>query len=166
MNVITSTLLPGSCKTSYCYVTPRLLKRRLLAASHSRFFSFSPTCAFRDTSYYDDLGLSSLANSKEIKAAYYDLSKKYHPDKNADNPEALQKFQAISEAYATLGDPRLRRQYDKGVLGRSTSVADRELSKHRFKGEEFVQGRAKFRDEYRDDAGGVGPRHSGQNMDQ
>ena len=36
-----------------------------------------------------------------------------------DNPEALQQFQAISEAYATLNDPKLRRQYDRGVLGRA-----------------------------------------------
>ena len=48
------------------------------------------------------------------------LSKECHPDKvGMDNPEALQQFQAISEAYATLSDPRLRRQYDRGVLGRT-----------------------------------------------
>ena len=48
------------------------------------------------------------------------LSKECHPDKiGQDNPEALQQFQAISEAYATLSDPKLRRQYDRGVLGRT-----------------------------------------------
>ena len=71
------------------------------------------------TSYYEDLGILSTATSKEIKDAFYKLSKECHPDKvGADNQEALLQFQAISEAYSILGDPKLRRQYDRGVLGK------------------------------------------------
>ena len=71
------------------------------------------------TSYYEDLGILSTASSKEIKEAFYKLSKECHPDKvGADNVEALLQFQAISEAYSILSDPKLRRQYDRGTLGK------------------------------------------------
>jgi len=100
-------------------------------------------------SYYEDLGLESTASSHEIKEAFYRLSKECHPDKvGEDNIEALLQFQAISEAYATLSDPKLRRKYDRGVLGRASSAADREASKHKFEGDAFIQGRAAFREEF------------------
>lgn len=103
------------------------------------------------TSYYEDLGIQSTASSKEIKEAFYKLSKECHPDKvGSENIEALQQFQAISEAYAVLSDPKLRRKYDRGVLGRLSSAADREVSKHKVDGDAFIQGRAAFREEFSD----------------
>lgn len=42
--------------------------------------------------YYEDLGLDQNADSKKIKESYYSLSKQFHPDLNAGNPEAAQKF--------------------------------------------------------------------------
>ena len=81
------------------------------------------------STYYEDLEIDSDSTSDEIKDAFYQLSKKFHPDKNPD-PEAIKRFQAINEAYKTLGNPRLRRKYDTGTLGRMSSVADREISKH------------------------------------
>lgn len=100
-------------------------------------------------SYYEDIGLDSTATAKEIKEAFYRLSKECHPDRvGQDNVEALLQFQAISEAYATLSDPRLRRQYDRGVLGRASSAADRDLSKHKVEGDAFIQGRAAFREQF------------------
>lgn len=92
-------------------------------------------------SYYDDLGVHPQSSTKEIKNAFYKLSMEYHPDKNVDNPSALKKFQAISEAYDTLSNPKKRTQYDKGVLGRESSVAEREASSHRFEGETFYGSR-------------------------
>jgi len=94
-------------------------------------------------SYYDDLGVHPQASSKEIKDAFYRLSKEHHPDRNVDNPSALKKFQDISEAYDTLSNPRQRSKYDKGVLGRSSSVAEREAASHRFEGETFYGSRSK-----------------------
>eukprot|EP00092_Neocalanus_flemingeri_P006494 GFUD01007001.1.p1 GENE.GFUD01007001.1~~GFUD01007001.1.p1 ORF type:complete len:206 (-),score=29.45 GFUD01007001.1:46-663(-) len=92
--------------------------------------------------YYDDLGVHPQSSSKEIKDAFYKLSKEYHPDRNVDDPTALTKFQNISEAYDTLSNPAQRTKYDKGVLGRSSSVAEREASAHRFEGEAFYESRS------------------------
>jgi len=52
--------------------------------------------------YYKALNLKEGASDKEIKKAFRDLSKKYHPDLNPDNPEAEEKFKEINHAYAVL----------------------------------------------------------------
>lgn len=49
--------------------------------------------------YYSILGISKNASGKEIKKAYYQLAKKYHPDTNKNDPNAQKKFQEVSEAY-------------------------------------------------------------------
>lgn len=66
--------------------------------------------------YYDILGVKKTADDDEIKKAYRNLAKKYHPDKNKGNKEAENKFKEISEAYAVLSDKEKRQQYDR--LGR------------------------------------------------
>ncbi|ORZ34030.1 DnaJ domain-containing protein [Catenaria anguillulae PL171] len=70
-------------------------------------------------SLYDVLELRPGAHKRDIKAAYYRLSKVYHPDVN-DSPEAHTKFLAISDAYATLGNDLKRREYDRTRISRST----------------------------------------------
>ncbi|XP_034245862.1 protein tumorous imaginal discs, mitochondrial-like [Thrips palmi] len=62
--------------------------------------------------YYDVLGVSKKSDPKEIKKAYYQLAKKYHPDTNKDDPNASKKFQEVSEAYEVLSDENKRREYD------------------------------------------------------
>ncbi len=66
--------------------------------------------------YYEILGVKKTASEEEIKKAYRNLAKKYHPDKNKGNKEAENKFKQISEAYAVLSDKEKREQYDR--LGR------------------------------------------------
>uniref|UniRef100_A0A914DXJ7 Uncharacterized protein n=1 Tax=Acrobeloides nanus TaxID=290746 RepID=A0A914DXJ7_9BILA len=61
--------------------------------------------------YYKILGISKNAPEKEIKKAYYQLAKKYHPDVNKEKG-AAEKFQEVSEAYEVLSDSEKRRQYD------------------------------------------------------
>lgn len=63
------------------------------------------------TSYYDILGISNDATEADIKKAYRSLSLKYHPDRNPSE-DAKEKIQKINEAYETLGDSALRKQYD------------------------------------------------------
>ena len=58
------------------------------------------------------MGVSSSADQKEIKKAYYQLAKKYHPDTNKGDKKAQKKFQEVSEAYECLSDETKRKQYD------------------------------------------------------
>ncbi len=64
------------------------------------------------TEYYDTLGVAKNASPDEIKAAFRNLARKYHPDVNKD-PGAEEKFKQINEAYAVLSDPEKRAAYDR-----------------------------------------------------
>ncbi|MGE5893608.1 MAG: molecular chaperone DnaJ [bacterium] len=63
--------------------------------------------------YYEILGVKKDASQDEIKKVYRKLARKYHPDLNPNNKEAEKKFKEISEAYAVLGDPKKRKEYDE-----------------------------------------------------
>jgi len=69
--------------------------------------------------YYQILGVAKNASDTEIKKAYRKLAMQYHPDRNPSNEKwANAKFKEINEAYAVLGDPQKRRQYDQfGTAG-------------------------------------------------
>ena len=64
--------------------------------------------------YYEVLGLKKDANADEIKSAFRQLAKKWHPDRNPNNKtEAEEKFKEIAEAYSVLSDEQKRAQYDQ-----------------------------------------------------
>jgi len=63
--------------------------------------------------FYKVLGVAEKASGDEIKKAYRNLAKKYHPDANPDNPEAAERFKEVGEAYAVLSDSDKRKQYDR-----------------------------------------------------
>ncbi|MBO8160853.1 MAG: molecular chaperone DnaJ [Thermosipho sp. (in: Bacteria)] len=69
--------------------------------------------------YYEILGVSRNATEDEIRKAYKQLIKKWHPDKHHENKkEAEQKFKEIQEAYEVLSDPEKRAMYDRyGYVG-------------------------------------------------
>jgi len=62
--------------------------------------------------YYDILGIAKNASKEEIKKAYKQLAKKYHPDITKDASTG-EKFKEISEAYAVISDDQKRAQYDQ-----------------------------------------------------
>jgi len=63
--------------------------------------------------FYNVLGVSSTASQDEIKKAYRKLAKKYHPDANASDAKAAERFKEISEANNVLSHPAKRKQYDE-----------------------------------------------------
>lgn len=65
---------------------------------------------FKD--YYKILGISMQASPEEVKSAYRDMSKKYHPDRNP-NVDTTTMMQDINEAYAILKDESKRSRYDQ-----------------------------------------------------
>ena len=65
-----------------------------------------------DGDYYQILDLDRGASQKMIREAYRKLAFQYHPDRNKDDPAALEKMKHINEAYAVLSDPRKKKQYD------------------------------------------------------
>jgi len=70
--------------------------------------------------YYEVLGVGKDAAAGEIKRAYRKLAIQYHPDKNADDTAAAEKFREATEAYEVLKDPQKRAQYDQfGHMGQA-----------------------------------------------
>lgn len=63
--------------------------------------------------FYAVLGVSATASQDEIKKQYRKLAKRYHPDANASDPKAAERFKEVSEAYTVLGDAEKRKQYDE-----------------------------------------------------
>jgi molecular chaperone DnaJ len=66
-----------------------------------------------DRDYYEVLGVGRDADLGAIKSAYRKLALRYHPDKNAGDAEAEERFKEAAEAYAVLSDPDKRRTYDR-----------------------------------------------------
>jgi DnaJ-class molecular chaperone len=68
--------------------------------------------------YYEVLGVARTASDTEIKKAYKELSRKYHPDRNAGDKDAEARFKEVQEAYEVLSDKQKRAQYDQfGFVG-------------------------------------------------
>ncbi len=84
--------------------------------------------------YYKVLGVAKTATDAEIKKSYKKLAFKYHPDKNAGDSKAEDRFKEISEAYAVLSDKKKRAQYDQ--FG-STGFHQRYSQEDIFRGSNF-----------------------------
>ena len=93
-----------------------------LLSSQFRLMSSNMTKMVKpSTCYYKVLNVSTTASVKDIKASYYQMAKKFHPDSflsqdkkptEAEFNEVDKKFKAITEAYSVLSDLEKRTKYD------------------------------------------------------
>ena len=66
---------------------------------------------------YSVLGVPRSASAADIKKAFRKLAKDNHPDRNADDPKALERFKEANLAYELLSDAAKRAQFDRGEIG-------------------------------------------------
>lgn len=82
-------------------------------------------CTYSAFNFYHVLGLEDSATQAQIKSAYYKLSKQYHPDRNKGSKDSQEMFSKINEAYSVLGNSKLRRRYDQGILSNRDRMGHR-----------------------------------------
>lgn len=99
---------------------PSLIDYHSSTAFGGQYRPISTTVAQYQTDYYKVLSVAKNCSPKDVKKAYYQLAKKYHPDTNKGDPDASKKFQEVSEAYEILSDEVKRREYD--TFGQTTSA--------------------------------------------
>ena len=63
--------------------------------------------------YYEVLGVARDVGDEDIKKAYRKLAFEYHPDRNAGDETAAEKFKEATEAFEVLRDPDKRARYDR-----------------------------------------------------
>jgi curved DNA-binding protein CbpA len=73
--------------------------------------------------HYERLKVARNAPPEVIRAAYKALSQRYHPDKN-DHAEAAEIMRELNEAYAVLGDPNAREDYDTALMASDDAPGD------------------------------------------
>lgn len=78
--------------------------------------------------YYEVLGVSRTASQEEIKKAYRRLARQYHPDLNPGDKAAEAKFKDAAEAYETLSNPELRKEYDEKSSGETVEKPSQKKS--------------------------------------
>ncbi|XP_011310004.1 protein tumorous imaginal discs, mitochondrial isoform X1 [Fopius arisanus] len=108
----------NDCQRQFATVTPgvdtwiRSASEKFSGKLLTRHFHISSRWSAARKDYYEILGVSKNSAAKDIKKAYYQLAKKYHPDTNKNDPNASKKFQEVSEAYEILSDEAKRKEYD------------------------------------------------------
>lgn len=92
---------------------------------------------------YQELGVSRTASADEIRRAFRQLAKKYHPDANPDDKAAEERFKRISAAFDLLGDAEKRKKFDAGEID-----ADGRESARGFAGGPFGAGGARAQGDF------------------
>ena len=111
----------GGRPTSQSFVPTGYSSSSSSSPRTSKTSLFMSTRTGRD--FYQILGVSRSADTREIKSAYRKLAKQYHPDANP-NEDTTEKFQEVNRAYEVLKDPDLKKKYDMfGEQGIGTSAA-------------------------------------------
>lgn len=97
------------CSISRSFTT--IITHPTKATTQTMSSSSSSSAPF-DDGYYELLGVEQTATIKQIAKAYRVKCLVYHPDKNQDNPKALDIFLRLTKAYDLLTDEKLRAEYD------------------------------------------------------
>lgn len=96
---------------------------------------------FKD--YYKILGFeTNRVSEEEIKNAFREQAKKYHPDRNDGTPSAEERFKDINEAYRILGNPASRRKYDRNWNRNIGKDKNRERNAGNMKSSDTIIGEA------------------------
>lgn len=80
------------------------------------YYSFEQVKDLKDLKTFiphEILGVDAEADVKTVKKAYRRLSRDKHPDKNPDNPDAVNEFIAITKAYTIMSDPKAKENFLK-----------------------------------------------------
>lgn len=93
------------------FLKPKFLQNNSIFQIEKLLFHTTTVLAAPTTDYYAILLLDKNADKHQIKAAYYKLSKQYHPDINQEK-SAEEKFKTLQEAYHHIGDEQRKKEYD------------------------------------------------------
>ncbi|XP_026160316.1 dnaJ homolog subfamily A member 3, mitochondrial-like isoform X2 [Mastacembelus armatus] len=149
-------LSPGSWRHGNAVTLGGLTALRCPHVTACHSFHTSSRVANKED-FYEVLGVSRTASQKDIKKAYYQLAKKYHPDTNPDDPEAKEKFAKLAEAYEVLSDEVKRKQYDTyGVAGFDPSRAGAGQQQYYRAGGSSIDPEELFRKIFGEFTGGMG----------
>jgi DnaJ-class molecular chaperone len=77
--------------------------------------------------FYQVLGTTSRADDSQLKRAFRNLAKTFHPDLNAGDKRSEERFKELNQAYDVLRDPEARAAYDAFLTDKQTRV------RHRFR---------------------------------
>ncbi|KAJ0234791.1 Chaperone protein dnaJ 20 [Hirschfeldia incana] len=114
-----------------------------------------PVKQAEDLSFYDLLGVTESVTLPEIKQAYKQLARKYHPDVSPPDQveEFTDRFIRVQEAYETLSDPRRRFLYDRELsMGFSFSFSGRRRSRY---DEEVVEEKSEWKRKWQTQLSGL-----------
>ncbi|KAK4782544.1 hypothetical protein SAY86_016646 [Trapa natans] len=117
---------------------------QIRASASSGTEELQASAAATAASFYELLGIAETGTLPEIKQAYKQLARKYHPDVSPPDrvEEFTQRFIRVQEAYETLSDPRRRALYDRDMAkGLHLALTARKL--HKF--DEGIEGKSEWK---------------------
>ncbi|KAF2299969.1 hypothetical protein P3X46_006468 [Hevea brasiliensis] len=156
-------IIPGSDASRFCFsstvASPTVTSKsdpilRFKPVTRFPRASFKTKAAVQeriaaDMSFYELLGITESGTLIEIKQAYKQLARKYHPDVSPPDQveEYTQRFIQVQEAYETLSDPRRRALYDRD-MARGLHLAF--SARRRYQNDEELGVRGKWKNRWED----------------